>query len=135
MSKKLWIGFVVIFVVISLYQVIVNMYLMSAAYQATASLWRPMAEMKFWIFYVCYLFIAFFMTLIFSKWYTGKGIMEGLQFGVYTGLMISVPSAYGMYGSMNLPYYFALQWFLYGLIEYVICGIVLSLIFGNKQAA
>ena len=134
MSKKFWIAFIVIFVAFSLMEFIVNMWLMSGVFQQTAALWRPMGQMKIWIFYVDYLFLAFFLTLIFKKWYTGKGIVEGIQFGVYTGFLIALPAAYGMYASMPVPYYFGLQWFIYGFIEYVICGILLSLIFGKKAA-
>jgi hypothetical protein len=134
MKKKLWLGFVAVYVVIAIWEAIVNMVLLSSAYQATAQLWRPMAEMKIWLFYVVYLFVAFFFTLIFSKGYEGKGIGEGLRYGFYVGMMMAVPMAYGTYGSMPIPYSLALQWFLYGLIEYLLCGIAVALVYG-KQAA
>jgi hypothetical protein len=134
MSKKLWLGVLTVFVVIAAWETIVNMVLLSAAYHATASLWRPEAEMKIWLFYVVYLFVAFFFTLIFSKGYEGKGVGEGLRYGFYVGMMMAVPMAYGTYGSMPIPYSLALQWFLYGLIEYVLCGMAVALVFG-KQAA
>jgi len=133
MTKKLWLGIVAVFVVLSVCETIVNLLLLSSAYQATAHLWRPMAEMKIWLFYVVYLFIAFFFTLIFSKGYEGKGIVEGLRYGFYVGMMMAVPAAYGMYGAMPIPYSMALQWFLYGLVEYLLCGMVVALVYG-KQA-
>jgi hypothetical protein len=34
---------------------------------------------------------------------------------------------------MPIPYSLALQWFLYGLIKYVLCGMAVALVFG-KQA-
>ena len=134
MNKKLWLGVLAVFVVIAAWETIVIMVLLSAAYHATASLWRPEAEMKIWLFYVVYLFVAFFFTLIFSKGYEGKGGAEGLRYGFYVGMMMAVPMAYGTYGSMPIPYSLALQWFLYGLIEYVLCGMAVALVFG-KQAA
>ena len=133
MNKKFWTGFVVVFVVIAVYEFIVNELFLSSAYQATANLWRPPAEMKIWLFYIVYLFIAFFVTLIFSKGYEGKGIVEGLRYGFYVGMLMSVPMAYGTYASMPMPYSLALQWFISGLIEYIIVGIVLALVYG-KQA-
>jgi hypothetical protein len=133
MTKKLWLGAVAVFVVIAVWETIVNMLLLSSAYAATANLWRPMAEMKIWLFYVIYLFVAFFFTLIFSKGYEGKGAVEGLRYGFYVGMMMAVPMAYGTYGSMPIPYSLALQWFLYELIKYVLCGTAVALVFG-KQA-
>jgi hypothetical protein len=132
MGKKFWTGFVVVFVVLALVEFIVNTLLLSSAYEATANLWRPMAEMKIWLFYIVYLFIAFFFTLIFSKGYEGKGAIEGLRYGFYVGMLMAVPMAYGSYASMPMPYSLALQWFIYGLIEYIILGVVLALVWGKE---
>jgi hypothetical protein len=134
MTKKFWLGFAAVFVVIAVWEAIVNMVLLASAYQATANLWRPMAEMKIGLFYVIYLIVAFFFTLIFSKGYEGKGVVEGLRYGFYVGMMMAVPMAYGTYAFMPIPYSLALQWFLYGLIEYVLCGMAVALVFG-KQAS
>ncbi len=133
MNKKFWLGWISVFVVMSVFEAIVNMVLLASIYQATASLWRPQAEMKIWLFYVVYAFVSFFFTLIFSKGYEGKGIVEGIRYGIYMGMLMSVPMAYGTYAAMPIPYPLALQWFIYGLIEYVLAGIVLALIYG-KQA-
>ena len=133
MCKKLCLGVLAVFVVLAVCEAIVNMLLLSSAYQATAALWRPTAEMKIWLFYVVYLFIAFFFTLIFSKGYEGKGIVEGLRYGFYVGMMMAVPMAYGTYAAMPIPYSMALQWFLYGLVEYLLCGMAVALVYG-KQA-
>jgi len=132
MGKKFWTGFVVVFVVLSLLEYILYNVLLSSTYEATPNLWRPAAEMKIWIFYVVYLFIAFFFTLIFSKGYEGKGAVEGLRYGFYVGMLMAVPMAYGSYASMPIPYSMALQWFLSGLVEYVILGVVLALIWGKE---
>ena len=132
MGKKFWTGFVVVFVVLSLLDYIANVLILSSAFEATKDLWRPMAEMKIWIFYVVYLFIAFFFTLIFSKGYEGKGAVEGLRYGFYVGMLMAVPMAYGSYASMPIPYSMALQWFLCGLVEYIILGVVLALIWGKE---
>jgi hypothetical protein len=134
MSKKFWTGFVVVFVVMSLLEWFFNEVILSSSYQATANLWRPMGEMKIWLFYIVYLFVAYFFTLIFSKGYEGKGIMEGVRYGFYVGMMMAVPMAYGSYAAMPIPYSLALSWFICGLIEYIAVGIALALVFG-KQAA
>lgn len=81
-DKKFWLGAVLVFVVLSIGGVAVNQGIMAGDYEATKQLWRPMEEMKVWVFYVVYAFVAFFFTLIFSKGYEGKGIMEGVRYGV-----------------------------------------------------
>jgi hypothetical protein len=73
MNKKVLIGFVVVFVLTFVLDYVVNMYVMTADYEATKQLWRAPEEMKIGVIVVSQLFFAFFFTLIFSKGYEGKG--------------------------------------------------------------
>jgi hypothetical protein len=97
------------------------------------NIWRTDMMSKMWIFYLVYLFVSFFFVLIYSKWQKGKGIIEGIQYGVYTGFLMSVPMAYSTYAMIPLPYPVAVQWLIYGLIQYIIMGILVSLIYGKQQ--
>jgi len=133
MNKKLWIGFAAVFVAMAVIEYLVNNFLMMSVYQQTANLWRPMEEMKMGLIFVTYLFFALFFTLIFSKGYEGKGLMEGVRYGFYVAMMVSVPAAYMTYATMPVPYELALKWFLYGTIENIILGCILSAIYGKKQ--
>lgn len=132
MTRKVLIGFVVVFVLTFLLDYVVNMYVMMADYQATMHLWRPPEEMKMGVILVCQLVFAFFFTLIFSKGYEGKGIQEGVRFGVYVALMMVLPSAYMTFATMPVPYSLSLKWFLSGLVQNMIYGIALALVFGKK---
>ena len=88
-----------------------------------------------WMYYVMGLIGSFFFTFIFSKGYEGKGIAEGVRYGLYIGIWMSMGMAYGTYSMVAIPYSLALQWFLYGVVEYVIGGIILALVFGKKATA
>lgn len=134
-NKKIWTGAIVVFVVIGIMDYLLNAVLFAPEYEASMSLWRPMAEMKIWIFYVTYAFIAYFFTLVFSKGYEAKGIMEGVRYGTYIAMMVSLPAAYGMYGAMPIPYSLALKWFLGGWVQFILCGIALTFVFGAKKEA
>ncbi len=133
--KKVWIGFIVVFVLMVICSFIVNMWLLGSTYQSLQNLWRPDMEAKMWIFYLVMIFQAFFFTFIFSKGYEGKGIAQGIRYGLYIGIWMSVGMAYGTYAMIAIPYSLALQWFIYGIIEYVIYGIALALVFGKKAQA
>ena len=134
MHKKVWIGFAAVFVTIALVDTIVNMFLLRSTYMdpTMTHLWRPEAEMKIWLFYVVYLFQSFFFSLIFSKGYEGKGVVEGIRYGFYVGVMMAIGMGYGTYGAMPITYSLALQWFLYGILEFMIAGAVLAMVFGKK---
>ncbi len=130
--KKVWIGFVVVYVLMLICSFIVNSLIMGSTYESLKHLWRPDMMSKMWIFYLVMLFQAFFFSFIFSKGYEGKGIAEGVRYGLYIGIWMSVGMAYATYAMIAIPYSFALQWFIYGVIEYVIYGIALAMVFGKK---
>ena len=132
--KKVWIGFIVVFILMLIVGYIVDTLIMGSTYESLKSLWRPDMESKMWIFYVVMVFQAFFFSFIFSKGYEGKGIAEGVRYGLYIGIWMSVGMAYGTYAMIAIPYSLALQWFIYGVIQYVIYGIALALVFGKKAA-
>lgn len=133
MSKKLWIGFIVVFVAMEIMMYLIHGVLMESTYQATQSLWRPDMESLMWVYHVLAVIGAFFFTLIFSKGYEGKGVVEGLRYGLYIGIWMASGMAYGTYSMINIPYSMALQWFIYGIVEFVIYGFLLAIVFG-KQA-
>lgn len=137
MNKKFWIAFIVIFVLWNVLDYIVHGVLLSSAYQSedVMKLMRPDMQSKMWIFYVTSLIMAFAFTWIFSKGYEGKGIMEGLRYGFFVGLLMATPMAYSSYAMYPLPYSLVLQWFIYGMIHYIILGIVIALVYGKKPAA
>jgi hypothetical protein len=134
MNKKFWIAFIVVFIAMAILSFLTHGVILSSAYQSDAmkNIWRPDMESKMWIYYLVYLFVSFFYVLIYSKWQKGKGIIEGIQYGVYTGFLMSVPMAYSTYAMIPLPYSVAVQWLIYGLIQYIIMGILVSLIYGKQ---
>jgi hypothetical protein len=135
MKKKLLIGFVVVYVLFAALDWVVNNVLLMPLYASVSHLFRPNEEMKLWVIFVSYIFLAFFFTLIFSKGYEGKGVMEGVRYGFYVALMMVLPYSYMSFAVMPIPYSLAFQGFLYGTVEMVICGIALALIFGKKRTA
>jgi len=137
MNKKLWTGFIAVWVVYGFLESTVNTILLKSTYLGAnaVNLWRPEGEMRIWVIYIAYLFFAFFFTLVFSKGFENKGIMEGVRYGFYVGMMCMVPTAYVNYATMPMPFILALQWFIYGLIMVTICGIVLSFVFKTRPAA
>ena len=135
MNKKVWLGFIVVFVLMEIAGYVVHEGILKSTYQATQSLWRPDMMSLMWIIHVLTVIGAFFFTFIFSKGYEGKGIAEGIRYGLYIGIWMSAGMAYGTYAMIAIPYSLALQWFIYGVICYVIYGIALAMVFGKKGSA
>ena len=129
MNKKIWIGFVTVFVTTQLIEGLINFFLLDPIYSSYSQIWRPPAEMKLWMLPVTGMFFSAFFVFIFSKGYEGRGVLEGVRYGFYVALMTALPHAYGNYALMQIPYTLALQGFTYTTIEYVIAGAVLSGVF------
>jgi hypothetical protein len=130
--KKVINGAVAVFAVLEVMDFIIHGLILGNVYMTMPNIWRPDMMEKMWIMHIVKIVNAFIIAFIFSKGYEGKGIMEGVRYGLYVGLMLSIGMAYGTYAMIAIPYHLALQWFVYGLIEYVIAGIALALVFSWK---
>ena len=137
MNKKVWIGFIAVYVAMVITNMVIHMGLLTSLYhsEAVMKLMRPESDGTFWIYFVTSAIVSFFFTLIFSKGYEGKGMAEGVRYGLYVGLLMATPMAYDSYASYPIPYSLALQWFIYGIIQYIILGVVVAAVFGKKSAA
>ena len=134
MTKKFWLAFIAVFVADMVLSGIVYGLILGEQFR-TLTVWRPDMNSLQWIYYVLSFVGAFFFTFIFSKGYEGKGILEGIRYGLYIGIWMSLGMAYGTYGMVAIPYGMTLEWFLLGVASYVVLGIVAALVYGKKQAA
>ena len=132
MNKKVWMGFIAVFITMEILSFVVNYLILGSTYEANKTLWRADMNSMMWIYHVITLVGSFFFTFIFSKGYEGKGIAEGVRYGAYIGIWMSLGMAYGTYAMIDIPYSLALQWFIYGIIEYIIAGMVLAMVYAMK---
>ncbi len=136
MNTKKWIiTSIVIFVVDQILSYLFHGVFMSGVYEQTAHLWRPMEEMNrlMWMGWLTGLVWSFLFVYIFAKGYEGRGIMEGVRYGLLIGVFFSLPMSLGTYMSMPITGGIATAWFLYGVIEITILGILAAWLY--KPAA
>ncbi|MFQ6114217.1 MAG: hypothetical protein ACE5NG_09020 [bacterium] len=50
----------------------------------------------------------------------------------WIGLLMSIPMAFNSFATLPIPISLAIQWFVYGLIEFIILGIVAAAIYKPK---
>ncbi len=133
MTRRFWMTFIAVFVAAVILDMIIYAGILGTAF-SSLSVWRADRNALAWIYPVISLVGSFFFTFIFSKGYEGKGIFEGLRYGLYTGIWLSIGMAYGTYGMVDIPYGMTLEWFILGVLRFVVMGIVASLLYGKKQA-
>ena len=132
MNVKKWvIASVVVFIVSQILDFIIHGVLLTGSYEATSQLWRTEAEMNqmMWLMWLVALVWSFLFVVIFTKGYEGKGIGEGVRYGIIIGLFATIPMSFGSYSVMPMTFSLALGWFIYGMIEYIILGIVVALLY------
>ncbi|MFH1017221.1 MAG: hypothetical protein V1798_03440 [Pseudomonadota bacterium] len=127
--KRFLIAAVAVFIVGQFLEYLLHGVFLRSLYESTQSIWRPDMMDKMWMFRLSGLITSFLLTYIFVKGYEGKGLGEGLRFGMVLGLFVSVPMALCTYAMIAIPPALAVGWFLGGFIGTVILGLVLAAIY------
>jgi hypothetical protein len=128
MGKKIVLGGVAVFVLWSVLDFVIHGIILRGAYEATAHLWRPMAEMKYGVMYVAVFIAALAFAAIYGLLVGAKSLATGAKFGLIFGIGAGVAMGYGTYSMMPIPYSMAFTWFLGSAIEYTLAGCLVGLI-------
>ena len=127
--KNFFITFIAIYILGGILNFVIHGVLLAATYQSLADVWRPDMERLMWVQAVTALFLTFFFIYIFTKGHEGKGVMEGLRYGLIIWAFMSIPSIYGQYMVYPIPYSLVLKWLVSDLVVMVILGISVSLLY------
>lgn len=133
--RKLLLGWLAVFITISACDYVIHNLILGSTYEQIKDVFRPDMMDKMWVISLVTAIQSLFFVLIFSKGYRGTGIMEGVRYGLYAGMLLATGMAYGSYATYAIPYPLAMQWFLYGLAEFVLAGVVVALVYGKDGAA
>lgn len=126
MKGKFWLTVVALFVVFSALDFVFHSLVMAPYYAATKELWRSeeaMGKMMPFMWLVT-LLSSYFFVRVFSKGYEGKGIAEGIRYGLYIGAWFGLSMGLGTYTVMPITGAIAIGWFLITVVECVVAGIV-----------
>ncbi|MGH2642918.1 MAG: hypothetical protein ACRDE2_03130, partial [Chitinophagaceae bacterium] len=90
---------------------------------------------KIWAFVISALVATFFYTFIYTAWKKKGTVSEGLKYGIFIGLWMWIVMTLRTYASTDLiPPSLEIQWLVYGVIQYAICGILLALVYNYKRS-
>ncbi|HWM26374.1 MAG TPA: hypothetical protein VNP98_16280 [Chthoniobacterales bacterium] len=99
-------------------------------YAATKPLWRPESDMPT---YFCWLLVAQFLivttfVIVWARGFAGRTIGAAVGFGLLMGVFQQA-WAIILYAVMPVPAELSIKWFLAGLVQAVLLGIVTSLVY------
>ena len=79
------------------------------------------------LIYLSRVFAAGLFTFVFTKGYEGKpGLGEGLRYGFWIGLLVYVPAFLFGLAVSDLPASSQINQFVKGMVEAIICGVVVG---------
>jgi hypothetical protein len=131
MNKSFWIGFVVVWVLGQVISFLVHGMWLADTYLAMGDVFRPEVELNsmMWMMMVGSVLYMFLFCYIFTRGYEGKGIGEGVRYGLLMGLFLSIPSAVDQFVVYPLTANLAVIWFVTGVIAFMILGAVFAAIY------
>lgn len=131
MNKSFALAFVACFVVSQVLGFLIHGLWLSPTYEALASVWRPKAEMEsmMWMMMMTAAVLVFAFCYIFTKGYEGKGVMEGVRYGLWVALLCAIPQSFDSFVIYPVPLSLAVKWALSGVAYFVILGAVLVSIY------
>lgn len=127
-KRFFWAG-AAIFVVSQAMSYVIDNFILMRDYEKLNNLWRPDLMSKVWLMYVIGFLVAFMFTFIFIKGREGKGIQEGVRFGIIIWLFTTVPSSLNLWILFPIPMALIVRWILYGLLTSLIGGILAAVIY------
>ena len=137
MNVKLWLmAGIVIFLVLALSEFLFHVVVLQPMYVQTAQLWRTEQDaQKHWpMLWIGQAIFAFAFAFVFTKGYEDKGPLEGVRYGFYMFLVIEPWRVLTQCAVMPVPWRLCLYWLGVGLVEFLLCGLVLASIYRESAA-
>ena len=108
---------------------------LAPAYKATAELWRPEAEMqqRFAWMLTGQLLAAVAFAVIWAMGFSGRTLGTGATFGLFMGIAQQV-WAIALFVVSPLPGDIASKWFLSGVLQAMLLGILVAAIYKPRPA-
>ncbi len=116
------------FITWSVVDFVVHGVLLGPSYEATADLWRPMAEMKMGLMYGANAISALAFVTLYQVLVRPKGVRGGFVLGLLYGTAMGIPMGFGTYSVMPIPLSMAILWFVGALVQTSAAGLLVGLI-------
>ena len=128
MSKRTILAIIAVFIAWSILDFLIHGLILRPTYEATANLWRPMAEMKMALMYFVTLVFSICFVTIYGLMVGQKTLLSGIKFGILFGLATGITMGFGSYSYMPIPLSLAWSWFFGSWIEAIAAGVIVGAI-------
>lgn len=131
--KKFIMAVLIVFIIIQITNFIYHNLMMGATYEAMQGVWRPDMMDKMWLMYIVSIVFSSLFVYIFLKGFAQNGIKGGMQYGVVMSFLQPLIASVSQYVFYPIALSLAVQWFVFGLIQFVLCGIFVSIFYKSQS--
>ena len=136
-TKSYAITSLVVFLYLFLINFLFHGLIMNSAYEPLlGSLLRAEGESgAFFVWMsVGYVVLGFLLCYVFVRGYEGRGIGEGVRFGLIVGALLSIPTRLIHYAVQPWPANIIISWIIGDLVIYIIAGVLMAMIYRPEEA-
>ena len=130
MNKRFFTAVVLAFVFVTGFEFVEHQLWLKSTYASTPNLWRADTDIKMWAIMLGHILYAFLGVAIYSKGHQGKGMGEGVRFGILFGA-IAIPCNLVAYAVQPMPESLVVCWSIASIVE----GIGIGLIASNRYSS
>ena len=134
--KRFAIAVFAIFVFTAVFDFLIHGMLLQETYAATAGLWRSESEFEnvMWLMTLTQLLFACGFAFLFTRNYEGKGVGEGLRYGLYIGFLFAIIDIQ-KFVYTPVDFSLPLAWAVSSIVWGILAGIILSLLYKEEAPA
>ena len=136
-TKRFFVAVISVYIVKQVLDIAIHGKILESVYQSLSDVWRPDMEEKMWVMWLTSLIFSIFFVYIyhfFQKGHFKKGLATGLCYGFLMGFLIEGGNTFNSYALYELPASLVWQWFIYGMIQMIIYGLVVAWIYKSKES-
>jgi hypothetical protein len=126
MIKRSILAVIAVFVLWQVLDFVIHGLILMKTYEATASLWRPMPEMKMGLMRIVGLVTAIAFVCLYAWLIRDKSVAAGLSYGLIYGLGTGVSMGFGTYCVMPIPLFLAVVWCAGTVVESAFAGLLVG---------
>jgi hypothetical protein len=136
MNKRFWMAVAACYVTGHVLGFLIHGVGLDATYKALAAIFRPKAEMDalMWLMFVSSALAVFAFCFIFTKGYEGRGVTEGVRYGLWVALLVGIPGAMDQFWIYPVPAELAIKWAIANVVYWVTLGTVAAAIYRPDTA-
>ncbi|MDX1403731.1 MAG: hypothetical protein R3192_04300 [Woeseiaceae bacterium] len=136
-NKTFWIGFVVVYVLWQVLGFVIFETMLGEAHSQMSGVFRPENELNdmMWMLLVSSAVMMFMFCYIFTRGYEGKGIMEGVRYGILIAFLMASPMVIEQHVLYRVPSNVANMWLIGIFVSFTIVGAAFAAIYKPQAAA